>query len=56
MNFKNIKINKDKNLGILKINRENVNNALDIETSQEILRGLKDIFRITDTCCYSTTD
>ena len=43
MNFKNIKINKDKNLGILKINRENFNNALDIETSQEILRGLKEL-------------
>ena len=43
MNFKNIKINKDKNLGILKINRENFNNALDIETSKEILRGLKEL-------------
>ena len=41
MNFKNIKIDKNNNLGILQINRENFNNALDIQTSSEIIKELK---------------
>ena len=37
MNFKNIKINKDKNLGILKINRENFNNAFKTAISMSFI-------------------
>ena len=41
MIFKNINIKKTGHLGILQINRKNFNNALDIETSYEIIEGLK---------------
>ena len=41
MNFKNIVVKKTQHLGVLKINRTKFNNAIDIETSFEIFKGLK---------------
>ena len=43
MIFKNVNIIKDGHLGILKINRRNFNNALNIDTSYEIIKGLKEL-------------
>ena len=55
MNFKNIKIDKNDNLGILQINRENFNNALDIQTSSEIIKGLKKLESYKEINCIALT-
>ena len=41
--YKNIIISIDKNLGLLVLNRQAENNALNIETSKEIYEGLKEL-------------
>ena len=41
--YKNIIINTDKHLGSLTINRHEENNSLNIETSKEIYKGLKEL-------------
>ena len=41
--YKNIIINVDKRLGLLTLNRKEQNNSLNIETSEEIYKGLKEL-------------
>ena len=41
--YKNIIINTSEHLGLLALNRQKENNALDIETSREIYEGLKEL-------------
>ena len=41
--YKNIIINIDKHLGLLTLNRQEENNSLNIETSREIYKGLKEL-------------
>ena len=41
--YKNIIIRNDKHLGLLTLNRQEKNNSLDIETSKEIYKGLKEL-------------
>ena len=43
MIFKNVNIKKDGHLGVLQIDRKNFNNALNIDTSYEIIKGLKEL-------------
>ena len=43
MVFKNIKITEIDRLGVLQIERIKQNNSLDIETSLEIIKGLKQL-------------
>ena len=41
--YKNIVVNVEDRLGLLTLNRQKTNNALDIETSKEIYEGLKEL-------------
>jgi len=41
--YKNIVVNSEDHLGLLTLNRQKKNNALDIETSKEIYEGLKEL-------------
>ena len=41
--YKNIIIRNDKHLGLLTLNRQEKSNSLDIETSKEIYKGLKEL-------------
>ena len=43
MKYKNIIINTSEHLGLLTLNRQKENNALDIETSREIYEGLREL-------------
>ena len=45
--YKNIIIRNDKHLGLLTLNRQEKNNSLDIETSKEIYKGLKELEMIS---------
>ena len=53
MIFKNIKISKTSHLGILQINRIKQNNSLDIETSFEIIEGLKKLEHDKNITCIA---
>jgi enoyl-CoA hydratase len=53
MNFKNIILKKIDRLGVLQINRIDQKNSLDIETSLEIIQGLKKLEKEQDINCIA---
>ena len=55
MIFKNVDIKKDGHLGVLKINREKLNNTLNIDTSFEIIKGLKELEKDKKIKCIALT-
>ena len=55
MKFENIIIEKINHLGVIKINRLDQKNSLDIKTSNELLKGLLEIQKDKNIKCIAIT-
>jgi len=53
MQFKNIKVSFDQKLGLITIDRKEEKNALNIETSIEILKALQNLDQDKNITCIS---